>query len=546
MRPLRLAGLLFVVLYLVPVLAWFPRWTVDDAFITFRYAENWALRGELNWNVGEDPVEGYTGILLPSLLATWISIGGSPETASRIIGIVSFLASGILLGFVLRLLNVIPAIAAAALALFLATPFMFTHAFSGLETTLFIALLLGSLALYIRALKESRCHIPLEIALSLSLLAAGLTRPEGVLWALLVFMVLSLNRFRNSRRDGISSATVALIAYALPALGYFLWRWNYYGYLLPNTFYVKEHDGIINPKAIKSALEFAHTYLSVPFIAVMVAFGARLAGRSAQGADVGSKTRPTDKKPEDDSKIVMTTIISFILITGAQYLRSAMIMNYSYRFFAHLHPFMLILWAVGLNRLLPVGRLSRADEYTVGTGVPTYNRAIGGAYIALGIAQITIFAFNLPHEFEFAKGYKATLDAEHRKAAEYLLTVVPPDGRIAVYLDAGAVPYLTRLKTTDFGKLNDEKLAHAKMSESEIADYFFSVRPDAAVFTSRNWNRVKYPSEPAAERIVADPRFAEYELAEKFRPPKKVVRTTYYQFVYLRKSASGSNAPSIK
>src|SRR3954465_2857630 len=40
----------------------FPRATVDDAFITYRYAENLARHGELTFNVGGNPVEGYTGV----------------------------------------------------------------------------------------------------------------------------------------------------------------------------------------------------------------------------------------------------------------------------------------------------------------------------------------------------------------------------------------------------------------------------------------------------------------------------------------------------
>ena len=35
------------------VLASFPEWTIDDAFIYYRYAENLANHGVLTWNVGE-------------------------------------------------------------------------------------------------------------------------------------------------------------------------------------------------------------------------------------------------------------------------------------------------------------------------------------------------------------------------------------------------------------------------------------------------------------------------------------------------------------
>ena len=58
---------LLTITYSVGVFCIFPKWTVDDAFISFRYAQNLVESGELNWNPGEDPVEGYTGVMLPIL-----------------------------------------------------------------------------------------------------------------------------------------------------------------------------------------------------------------------------------------------------------------------------------------------------------------------------------------------------------------------------------------------------------------------------------------------------------------------------------------------
>ncbi|MGD1048590.1 MAG: hypothetical protein ABR899_07560, partial [Candidatus Krumholzibacteriaceae bacterium] len=49
------------VAYAIHSTATSPRWVVDDSFILFRYADNLANHGELNWNLGEKPVEGYTG-----------------------------------------------------------------------------------------------------------------------------------------------------------------------------------------------------------------------------------------------------------------------------------------------------------------------------------------------------------------------------------------------------------------------------------------------------------------------------------------------------
>ena len=80
----------------------FPKWTVDDAFITYRYAENLARHGELTWNIGEEPVEGYTGVALPVLLAGLIQTGVQPVAVAKVMGALSHLARGLLLFMVLR------------------------------------------------------------------------------------------------------------------------------------------------------------------------------------------------------------------------------------------------------------------------------------------------------------------------------------------------------------------------------------------------------------------------------------------------------------
>lgn len=144
-REIAILALVFA--YVGAALAIFPKWTVDDAFITCRYAENLAIHGELNWNPGEPPVEGYTGVALPVLLAGVSRLGGSPVTAGKVIGILSFLLSVLMVHASLRVLGIGRAVRCLAAALLGAAPLMLTHALSGLETTLFMAAI--SLALFL-------------------------------------------------------------------------------------------------------------------------------------------------------------------------------------------------------------------------------------------------------------------------------------------------------------------------------------------------------------------------------------------------------------
>ena len=83
----RVYGVLALALTISAVaLAALPKWTIDDAFISYRYAQNLAEHGELTWNPGEDPVEGYTGVALPVILAAGMKVGIEPTTSSKALG----------------------------------------------------------------------------------------------------------------------------------------------------------------------------------------------------------------------------------------------------------------------------------------------------------------------------------------------------------------------------------------------------------------------------------------------------------------------------
>jgi arabinofuranosyltransferase len=61
--------------------------TLDDAFITFRYAENLANgHGYGVWNPGEAPVEGFTSPLWMVMLACCAALGVDVETAAKLLG----------------------------------------------------------------------------------------------------------------------------------------------------------------------------------------------------------------------------------------------------------------------------------------------------------------------------------------------------------------------------------------------------------------------------------------------------------------------------
>ena len=134
-----------ILIYAVGVFIIFPKWTIDDAFIYYRYAENLANHGVLTWNIGEPVVEGYTGVALPIILAGFIKLGFSPVEVSRLLGIGAYFLSLLFLFLIFKKLKVHEAISSIVLLLYASTPVLFTHATSGLDTMLFLAAILGSI-----------------------------------------------------------------------------------------------------------------------------------------------------------------------------------------------------------------------------------------------------------------------------------------------------------------------------------------------------------------------------------------------------------------
>src|SRR5262249_20776533 len=88
---------------------------------------------------------------------------------------------------------------------------------------------------------------------------------------------------------------------------------------------------------------------------------------------------------------------------------------------------------------------------------------------------------------------------------------------------AGVIPYLVGRRAVDFGKLSDAYLAREARTEGDVADYFFRLRPDALVMTHKQGPRSPggFPpaKDAAGDRLLADARFAEYELARFVATP---------------------------
>jgi hypothetical protein len=233
------------VLFLLHVVYYWP-WQEDDAFISFRYADNLAGGEGLVFNPGER-VEGYSNPAWVLLAAAVLKLGGDPLLTARV---VSLLAGLLTLGLAWRLAVLMQpardrtAHLPAVLAPFVlaVTPLLPRHTTTGLETVVYTALLLACVLLAVDSARNRPCP-----ALPVGLFLLALLRPEGAVFAVLILgwgvtgerllarLPATWRPPAEPARRPVPEATIFLGL----LLVFLVWRGQYYGQLLPNTFTAK-------------------------------------------------------------------------------------------------------------------------------------------------------------------------------------------------------------------------------------------------------------------------------------------------------------------
>ncbi|MCZ7610106.1 MAG: hypothetical protein M5U17_08040 [Ignavibacterium sp.] len=130
---------------------------------------------------------------------------------------------------------------------------------------------------------------------------------------------------------------------------------------------------------------------------------------------------------------------------------------------------------------------------------------------------------------------KLLLDEVHIPTGKFIQENFSENSILLVHADAGAIPYFAKLKTIDFGGLNDDYLAHRnKLSDKEIIDYFFNVNADVLAITSFSKNKLVRKDNSlnwdTLKNILKDKRFKKYTLLKIF----SCSVWTYHEFVFVK------------
>ena len=396
-------------------------YTIDDAYITFRYSKNLAAGFGPTYNPGLQPVEGYTTFLWMLLMTFPHFIGVNVATFSKIAGVlltcgtlalVSQLAFTLTRGFPLKARLFFGAFGAFLLAML---PITSIHAIAGMETSLFI--FLTGLMVYMVTLGLLDGVRSLFWAPLVGLLI-GMTRPEGNAIALLL---LACGWYFSAPDTRKKLVWYSLGLYILPGAAYFAWRTLYYDLILPLPFYMK----VLHGSGLFGGANEVGAYLLylLPSISVLLLAGVL--------------------RPRREHLAVLTPAV-FLLVF---YLFPVHAMGFNWRFVYPATPFVSVLVAVGGITIFDL------LKSIIPTNKPWELLLLAGL-IVIGLGNLSGLDGLIRNQNFYAAGissYKTfgTLLSQYNDRYEMTLAIG----------DAGTVPYYADWLVVDLFGLNSREVA---------------------------------------------------------------------------------------
>jgi len=498
-----IAGLGAIVLLILHGPLYFDYYA-DDALITLRYSRNLADGLGPTWN-SEGRVDGYTTFLWMGVHAGLAKLGVDIVAASRVLGAAAVVGTlGALAWLWDQWRDEAPqsalaspfVLAAAFIALVLSDAVAF-WGFSGMETAAFMALLTLSAVLFLREQREGSI-LPWS---ALAFAATAMTRPEGLIAVAVTGAFLAAGIFASTRRRD-ADRSVAVTRFASWSLvfvalygSYFVWRFAYYDYLLPNTFYAKvEPTGALYERGLEYVWTYGLRYQLLPLLA-------------------GAALLLAQARLRYDAAYVIAlaaAMLAGVVIEGGDDFPHG-------RMIAPVLPLVYLTGLAGLATLL--------DRLSVSTA---QKAGLAGAVLVLGMLSLFRGSLDLHGPVELEKEAFEEREALGRWLAEN----TPEDYTVAAFA-VGAIGYHSERDVLDLLGLNDTTIAHSDVPgfgtglaghEKYNTDYVLEdARPEIIVtddaqpgpLDSEQFRAVASVPSPVAARnaLFQDPRlWAQYDV----------------------------------
>jgi arabinofuranosyltransferase len=328
---------------------------------------------------------------------------------------------------------------------------------------------------------------------ALVLALAAMTRPEGAF----VFALVLAHRLADpsARTRGLARW---VLTFAIPFGAYFLWRYQYYGFLLPNTFYAKVGDSL---EQVERGLKYVGKFFIVMGVPALALPGFVLGRRVRVVSLAATITLP---------------YLTYIAVVGGDYMAL-------FRFMVPLMPF------IALVAPLPVLALARDVRRPA---------AVWGAAIVVLVVVSLVPSLNLeglPHDPPPSGPYLREHRPDHwylkmrqvtaypRLIAErwyvnrfhtlgtWMQRELPPEASVAYY-GVGVIGYVCDRSILDMWGLNDTHIAHLSPAASATGlaghdkrDLLYVVgREPTYILYSRHFSRVPRSAEQLSAMYLSE------------------------------------------
>ncbi len=426
-------------------------YVIDDAFITFRYVYNFVHGNGPVYNPGER-VEGYTHFLWVALLAA----------GQRLLPGVELFSIARALGILFGALTIVLVCRFSSIVYggmtgwgLLSGAFLAMHAGlaawggTGLDTSIFAFLITAGAFAYVRYLKLGSGFLFAPVLFAL----AAMVRPD----ALLFFGITSLAALLHEwRTNGMTTAIRRMLIWSAAFLSlwapYFVWRYEYYGYLFPNVYYAKVGSGAAQYlRGLRYVWDYALTYggiLLAPLLLFLLIVPKRAAWRDYLFLMVGAYGL-------------------YIVYVGGDGLGF-------FRFVVHVVPLLYLLiqdslvelhaW---LSKRFPLRRAVWAATIPVIVAILAMNTTQAALTLIFPAqhrwyerqSQLSFPGLGTDHSYVWFDNYFV----ERLRIAAQWLEANAPRGSVVAATPAGSIAYYMHLPVIDMLGLNDEHIAHVNV-----------------------------------------------------------------------------------
>jgi arabinofuranosyltransferase len=453
----------------------------DDAYITYRYSNHLAQGYGFRWNIGEDPTEGFTNILLVISLVPFIKSGIDPLLATRVLSILAALGLGFLFSFEAKTQFRGSYLESILLgALFLPLSFLAQLSMIGLETVIFTFFLFLSFLILV-----SYLNIPRReklICFGFIQFLTFLLRPEGLILSILFILFLLLNKSSISV-ESYKSIAINMLSLGLPLMCFMAWKLLYFSTILPNPFYIKaSSSGVVSGFGLFSVLIY---YIYSFRLVALAAFSSKIST---------NQLFPT--------RLALWFIIAYTLF----YVRIDTLMDFYSRFLYPITPF---LFYITIPAIISIyRRLSRLTQYSANNYIIT-----SGFFILL-----FIYTPNIPNDvlraIRFQSNYTdpELLMQKEITIAKKLSQYKDIRNISIAFGDAGVIPYYTDSEFLDLVGLNDHFIARER-DIHRLTDYLFGKKTTLIILpTNRDFTPINYGHGPLGDysKWSHDPRWDDY------------------------------------